>query len=122
MTAQILQAIPKADEQLKAESSAGAVTTLASGGNGGQITDMNMRLSKLEGAFGEAVQGLRHGQNVVLASQAVVVATVIGLAASMIVFGIYFLQRLDSISDRVNALPSQISAELRDVTKTLAES
>ena len=46
MTAQILQAIPKADEQLKAESSAGAVTTLASGGNGGQITDMNMRLSK----------------------------------------------------------------------------
>jgi hypothetical protein len=35
---------------------------------------------------------------------------------------LYGISRIDSLNDRVNALPNQISGDLRDITKTLAES
>jgi hypothetical protein len=69
------------------------------------------RVARLEGV----VDGLKHGQTQLLVSIGVVAAFVVG-------FGIYTLQRIDTLSDKVNDLPGKISSELRDITKTLAES
>jgi hypothetical protein len=83
------------------------------GGGGGDVPhlpNMSERLGKLE----SAVESLRHGQNWTLGAIAILSAFIIG-------FGVYSLQRMDSISDKVSALPLQISADLRDLTKTLAE-
>jgi hypothetical protein len=76
------------------------------------------RIGRLEGEVG----GLKHGQTQLLVAVGVVAAFVIG-------FGFYNLQRIDQVNDRVdrlsdkiNELPGKISSELRDITKTLAES
>ena len=96
--------------------------SLDGGGNGPDMPGMNERLAKLEGAFEglrTAIEGLRHAQNMII-------GTVLGvggiLAAFIIGFGVYSLQRMDNVQRDVSALPSQISAEMRDITKTLAES
>jgi hypothetical protein len=89
-------------------------------GNGGGPRGPDMsgeRLGRLEGA----VEGLRHSQNMMLGSVGLVAALVAVVAAFVIGFGIYELQRIDALNDKVNALPGQISTELRDLTKTLAD-
>jgi hypothetical protein len=75
------------------------------------------RLGKLEGE----IEGLKHGQNIMIGGVGLVAAFVIG-------FGVYTLTRVDQVgdrvdklSDKVNELPEKISSELRDITKTLAE-
>lgn len=89
---------------------------LAVGGGGPHDTGMfDERIGRLEGA----VEGLRHSQNLTIGATVGVGAI---LAAVVVGFGIYTLQRVDALADKVNALPGQISAELRDITKTLAES
>lgn len=72
---------------------------------------MGERLARLEGAL----DGLRRHQDFVLAAIAL-------LAALMIGFGVYGLQRIDAVDARVSALPGQISADLRDISRTLAAS
>lgn len=77
------------------------------GGDNQVPDDMNTRIVKLE----VAVKGLRDSVNIVLA--------VVGLLMLVLLYGI---SRIDTLNDRVNALPGQISGDLRDITKTLAES
>lgn len=69
------------------------------------------RLSRLEGV----IDGLKHVQTQMLVAIGIVAAFVVG-------FGFYTLTRIDSLSDRISAMPAQISTDLRDITKTLAES
>lgn len=86
------------------------------------------RIGRLEaGVSGleSAVEGLRHGQNITTGVLAALIALVGAIVAA---FGVYGLQRLDAINDRmftlndkVNALPSQIGSDLRDLSKTIAE-
>jgi hypothetical protein len=68
------------------------------------------RIGKLEGA----IEGLRHAQNLTVGVVAVFAAVMIGLM-------VYTLQRIDQLSDRVADLPGKISADMRDLTKTLAD-
>jgi hypothetical protein len=68
------------------------------------------KIGRLEGEVG----GLKHGQTQLLVAVGLVAAFVVG-------FGIYTLQRIDNLADKVNDLPGKISSELRDVTKTLAD-
>jgi hypothetical protein len=87
-------------------------------GIGPHPPDMEDRLRILETAMARveaAIDGLRHSQNLT-------VAIVSLLALVLVGFGVYELQRLDQLSDRVAALPGQIGADLRDISKTLAES
>jgi hypothetical protein len=44
---------------------------------------------------------------------------VIGILVLIVLYGI---SRIDQLDDRMSALPNQISADLRDISKTLAES
>jgi hypothetical protein len=81
------------------------------GGDGPHTPKMSdERIGRLEGA----VEGLRHSQNMLAGLIALVAAFVIG-------FGIYTLQKIDTLDDKVNKLPGQISADIRDITKTLSE-
>lgn len=84
---------------------------------GGAMTASDSRIGKLEGV----VEGLRHGQTLTFAGIGLVVALLLG--ASIYTFnkldGIN--TRMDSLNEKVNALPKQIGSELRDITKTLAE-
>jgi hypothetical protein len=96
----------------------------AGGGNGPHMPDMSERLGRLEGEVG----GLKHGQNMMLGGLGLVAALVTIVVASVVGFGIYELQRIDQVGDRittvndkVNELPGKIGAELRDITKTLAD-
>ena len=75
------------------------------------MVDLDERIGRLEGAL----DGLRHSQNMLLGAIGLVAAIVLGV-------GVYGLQRIDNLNDAVNALPGQISAELRDISQTLAES
>jgi hypothetical protein len=68
------------------------------------------RIGRLEGA----IEGLRHAQNLTVGVVAVFAAVMIGLM-------VYTLQRIDQLSDRVADLPGKISADMRDLTKTLAD-
>jgi hypothetical protein len=80
------------------------------GGSGPHDPGMETeRVARLEGA----VEGLRHSQNILAALVALVAAFVIG-------FGIYTLQKIDNLDDKVNKLPAQISSDIRDLTQTLA--
>jgi|ERR1700732_942928 len=101
--------IAEQDERLK---------TLSALHADGNAEDPNMsdkdnvgeRLAKLEGSFG----GVKHAQQMTLVA--------IGLLATFVIgFGIYELQKIDALNDKVNDLPGKISADLRDITKTLAE-
>lgn len=81
------------------------------GGNGGpHLPGMDERIGRLEGS----VEGLRHSQNLTVGIVSLVALVLIGLS-------VYELQRLDSLSDKVSALPGQISSDMRDLTKTLAD-
>ena len=61
------------------------------------------------------MEGARHAQNMTLGVLGLTVALGVG-------FGVYILQRIDQLDGKVNALPDQINANLRDITKTLADS
>jgi outer membrane murein-binding lipoprotein Lpp len=95
------------------------------GGDGPHMTEMNVeRIGRVEGE----ISGLKHGQNMTLGGLGLVIALLTVVVGSIVVFGIYELQRIDQVGDRitalndkVNELPGKISAELRDITKTLAE-
>jgi hypothetical protein len=93
------------------QSSPQSVSVQYGGGNGPQLQMSDERIGRLEGAM----EGLKHSQNVMLGAIGLLVAIVVGL-------GVYGITRLDQLSDRVNSLPGQIGAELRDITRTLAES
>jgi hypothetical protein len=74
------------------------------------------------------IGGLKHGQNVTLWGLGIVAALLIVVLASVVGFGIYELQRIDkagdrisALNDKVNELPGKIGADLRDITKTLAD-
>src|SRR5262245_1382918 len=82
------------------------------------------RLGKVEGDIG----GLKHGQNMILWGLGIVAALLIVIVASVVGFGIYGLQRIDKVGDRitafndkVNELPGKVGADLRNITKTLGD-
>lgn len=81
-----------------------------SGDGGPPMSNADERMGRLEAA----IEGLRHSQNLL-------VAAVFGVGAILAALGIYSLQRIDTLADRVNALPTEISSEIRDITKTLAD-
>lgn len=74
------------------------------------MPDINEKIGRLDGA----IEGLRHSQHLTVIS-------VLGAGAILIAIGVYTLQRIDSLYDRVNAIPGEISSEMRDLTKTLAD-
>jgi hypothetical protein len=88
---------------------------LESGSGDGRVPPMNERLAKLEGV----VDGLGRTQEFTLIA---VIGVGAIIAAFVIGFGIYSLQRIDTMNDKIVALPAQINTDLRDITKTLAES
>src|SRR5208282_640595 len=75
---------------------------LSSGGgdDGSLMSNANERIGKIEAA----IEGLRNSQNLT-------VGAVVGVGAILVALGVYTLQRIDSLSDRVNALPFEISSE-----------
>lgn len=91
--------------------------TLPKGGGGGTYggmgngTDIDTRIKAVE----SAVDSVRHSQNVTLG--------VLGLAVTVGIFGLgYLLNRVDQVSDNVAALPSQISSDLQELTRTISGS
>lgn len=112
------------DRQPRRQSAAQGVATGTGAGDGGTM-ETNERLDRVEAAVSRlegrvqglesAVEGLRQSQGHLMASVAIVAAFVIG-------FGVYQLQRLDQLGDKINEVPSKISADMRDLTKTLAAS
>jgi hypothetical protein len=102
----LLNAFRSANNQIR---DSGPVLNLGDGG--GTFDAMsNERLAKLEGA----VEGLRATQSVLLGAIGLVLTVVIA-------FGVYTVNRLDALSNRVNDLPGQISSNLRDLTGTLSQ-
>jgi hypothetical protein len=81
------------------------------GGGGPHMPDMSERMTKLEGAF----EGLKRVQDITVLS-------VVGVGAILIALMLYSLNRIDVLSEHINKIPSEISSDLRDITKTLAES
>jgi hypothetical protein len=97
---------------------------LGNGEGGSYMPDMSERLGRLEGE----ISGLKHGQNMTLGGLGLIVALVTIVVGAVVGFGVYELQRIDqlgdrigSLNDRVNELPGKISSDLRDLTKTLAD-
>jgi hypothetical protein len=88
------------------------------GGDGPYIPSMNERLGKLEGQM----EGVKHGHNMLLGGLGLIGGFIVLLVTLGLGIGIYELQRIDQLSDKVNELPGKISSDLRDITKTLAES
>src|SRR4051794_17783077 len=85
------------------------IKSIDGGGSDSHGPSTGERLGRLEGA----VEGLKHSQNLLTALVALVAAVVVG-------FGVYTLQRIDQVNDKVNALPGQIASEIRDLTKSLS--
>jgi hypothetical protein len=104
-----LEFLQRRIEQLRAEQVA-IPREGGRGGSGPHMPESDERVGRLEGA----VEGLRHSQNMLAGLIALVAAFVIG-------FGIYTLQKIDILDDKVNKLPGQINSEIRDITKTLAD-
>jgi hypothetical protein len=99
--------MPPHDNVRQFEQRPGQASGLEGGSGDGQIpSDMSERVARLEAA----VKGLRDGINIVLAVVGVVVLILL-----------YAITRIDTVNDRVNALPNQISADLRDIVKMIAE-
>jgi hypothetical protein len=96
--------------QLAEAKQAAGYKSLNTGSGDGGSGMSDERIGKLEGA----IEGLRHSQNLTVGVVAVFAAVMIGLA-------VYSLQRIDQLSDRVADLPGKISADMRDLTKTLAD-
>jgi hypothetical protein len=86
------------------------------GGNDTHMPDMNERMGRLEGEIG----GLKHSQNMLLGGIGLVGGLVAVVAAFVIGFGVYTLQKIDTVNEKVGALPGQIQTELLDISKTLA--
>ena len=77
-------------------------------GGGGLPPDMSERLARLEGAFDGlkmAIDGLRHTQNITIGAIGIVFAAVIG-------FGIYTLQRIDSLPADFERLNQTLSSAI----------
>ena len=84
----------------------------------GHLPPMSERLARLEAA----VEGLRRTQDFTLIA-------VLAVGALLATFMVYGFSRTDKVfdetrvlSERLSALPGEISADLRDLTKTLADS
>ena len=82
------------------------------------------RLGKVEGEIG----GLKRGHSMILWGLGIVAALLIVIVASVVGFGIYGLQRIDKVGDRitafndkVNELPGKVDANLRNITKTFGD-
>lgn len=73
-------------------------------------SDMAERIGRLEGA----VDGLKHGQNMTLAS-------VVGVGALLLGVSLYAISRVDALEDDVNALPGQIAAEVRESNRAFSD-
>jgi hypothetical protein len=67
------------------------------------------RLARVE----EAISGLRHSQNLVVALGALVVAVVVG-------FGIYTLQRIDNVNDRLVTESASIRKEISGISSVIS--
>lgn len=78
------------------------------------MPDMSERVSKLEGQIG----GLEHGHHLLLGG----LGLIAGLVAIVLVLAVYTQQKVDQVGTEVSALPGKMSFELRDITKTLAQS
>jgi hypothetical protein len=97
------------------------------GGGPPHVPPMNPpdeRIGRLEGD----VSGLKQSQNIMLGGLAVLAGLIAIVVGAVVGFGIYQLQkidqtgdRIDKVSDRVAELPGKISADLRDITRTLAD-
>src|SRR5260370_31432396 len=72
----------------------------AGGGGPPRMTEMNIeRLGRVEGE----ISGLKHGQNMTLGGLGVIVALLTVVVGAVVVFGIYELQRIDQVGDRITA-------------------
>lgn len=85
------------------------------GGPGGGAT-VGERISRLEAifeGFKDIVDSLRHSQNWTLGAIGLVAALLIG-------FGAYMLNRMDNLADKVDAVPGQINSNMHELTQTLS--
>lgn len=95
-------------------------TAGTSGGDSHIPDDMNVRVSKLEGEFGD----LKQSQMMLITLNGVIAAIV----AILLGLAIYTLTKLDQTGDKIDKavertveLPGKIGAELREITRTLAD-
>jgi len=90
---------------------AGTAGLPPTGGDDHMYAMLSQRMTRIETEFG----GLKRIQDMTVLS-------VLGVGAIVIALLIYGLTRIDQVSERVSKIPSEISADLRDISKTLAES
>jgi outer membrane murein-binding lipoprotein Lpp len=88
-----------------------------SSGGGGSGHD-GERLASIEGI----VDGLKHVQSQLLVTIGVVSAVLIAVGLYTIAKVEQSSDRVERLTERVNELPSKMSADLRDLTRVLAES
>lgn len=93
-------------------------SSLGDGGGGSHIPDMRLLLGKLEGE----INGLKHGQTLHLAALGGSFALMLGALAIIAALLFVLMAKVDQQGDEIVRLPSKVGAELRDITKTLAES
>jgi hypothetical protein len=77
-------------------------TARRDGGSGGgpYMPDMSERLGHLEGEVG----GLKHAQNMTIGGLGLIAALVAVVVGAVVGFGIYELQRIDQVDDRIAKL------------------
>jgi hypothetical protein len=92
---------------------------LALGGNDGgtHMPNMSHRLTKVEGV----VEGLKHGQTQLLVTIGVVSAVLIGVGIFTLTELSTLSTKTEDLSGKVAELPSKISSQLLDISKTLAD-
>lgn len=106
------------DQQIKRH-----LEDMGSGGGHDGTGDLGERVARLEGvfeAFKNTVEGLRHSQNLVVAIVSLLALVVIGV-------GVYGMQRIDQLTDRIaqtndriSEVPGKVSDDVRNLTQTLA--
>lgn len=79
-------------------------------GNGTSGSMSDERVAKLEGAL----DGLKQSQIVMIGAVTLVSALLLGST-------LYLVSRVDVLSGQVSDLPAKMSAELRDINRTLSE-
>jgi len=108
---------PPGSGNLRVLKTSGPRPPLHGGGDDGTYDGMAGRIARLEASVDSvraAVDSLRHAQNLTMA--------VVGLMlAAVLAGGFFFIQRTDALQDKIIALPGQVSTEIRDITKTLAD-
>lgn len=84
--------------------------TIDGGGDPPHVPPMSLyeRVARVE----EAIGGLRHSQNLVVALGAIVVAIIVG-------FGLYTLQRIDNVHDRVVSEAERTRDEVNGVSSQI---